>query len=473
MVSANFYLLPTRAWELGAGSLLAIYMREPLKSEKSKMICAVLGLLGMGLPILFYVETMIFPGLAALPVVLGAVLFILSGAGGNHPFAKVLEAAPVIWIGKISYSLYLWHWPAFVFCLLVFGTTALSYSIMIAVTFIGATLSYYYVETPLRHIKDKGQEKILLYVIAILSLILVAVGGYIRHNQGLGAQRFSTEYQGAFEGQFHYDADMKGCSDKPSAVRNVHHCQKGAVSEQTPKILLWGDSHGRSLLAGIVEQAKENDQSLLVRNFGGCAPMTDAIYVQRKICQSTSREMIKLVQEQKFEKVILAARWSLHYDGHEAKTHNKLFVDGHLVKRDNITEYFTEDFKKLIKIISETGAKIYIIDTVPGYIVHIPEVMLRGALPDFGRTKQLGQDLTSAHIYQKDNQGFRNLVQSLRQEYDNLYLIKHDQYLCPEGQEYCLYKNDEGKAYYRDTNHLSEFGSKMLSPIFAPIFQDK
>jgi len=266
MVSANFYLLPTRLWELGSGSLLAIYMREPLKYQKTKLICASIGLLGMVIPMFLYTEAMTFSGVAALPVVIGTGLFILAGAGGDHPFSKVLEWAPVTWIGKISYSLYLWHWPVCIFCFLAFGQSALSYGVMVIVTLMGASFSYYYVEMPLRYIQDKAKEKALLYAIAVFSIILVLVGWSVRTTNGLGEQRFSEEYQGAFEGQFNYDSDMQGCSESPAILHDLEHCKKGAETQDISKILLWGDSHGRSFLAGINQQAKVHNKSLLVRN---------------------------------------------------------------------------------------------------------------------------------------------------------------------------------------------------------------
>ena len=87
MPAANFYILPTRAWELGAGALLAIYATRPIENMNLRFLCGLLSMILMIMPIFIYDETIIFPGVTALPVVLGAVLFIWAGMkhqGQNH-----------------------------------------------------------------------------------------------------------------------------------------------------------------------------------------------------------------------------------------------------------------------------------------------------------------------------------------------------------------------------------------------------
>ncbi|MDB4470495.1 acyltransferase, partial [Akkermansiaceae bacterium] len=107
----NFYFLPTRAWELGAGSLLAF--ARPITSSKSREI---LSLTGVALVISYFFcfrEGIPFPGATALPPVIGAALFIWSGIGQTKlPIAsRLLTLRPIVGIGLISYSLYLWHYP--------------------------------------------------------------------------------------------------------------------------------------------------------------------------------------------------------------------------------------------------------------------------------------------------------------------------------------------------------------------------
>src|SRR5262249_23501485 len=105
----TFYLLPTRAWELFAGSLLSIAKLPSLRSRgvhNALSLIAIVLLIG---PIWLYPRSIAFPGLAALPPVLGAILTIWLGPSG--PASQVLSLTPVRFIGRVSYSFYLWHFP--------------------------------------------------------------------------------------------------------------------------------------------------------------------------------------------------------------------------------------------------------------------------------------------------------------------------------------------------------------------------
>ena len=115
---AAFYLLPARAWELGVGSIMAFCV--PVSRAWVRNGMAWLGLLGILCPFFFYSSQTSFPGLAALPPVAGAALLIWSGMAFEKNssasfLSRVRAVQPFVWIGLISYSLYLWHWPIFAF----------------------------------------------------------------------------------------------------------------------------------------------------------------------------------------------------------------------------------------------------------------------------------------------------------------------------------------------------------------------
>jgi peptidoglycan/LPS O-acetylase OafA/YrhL len=115
MPSASFYLLPTRIWELGMGALLALGL---VRTEAPRVLRETIGALGLVcvlVPVFLYDSTTEFPGLAALPPVLGAAALIWAGTVGPVMASRLLSLRPMVWIGLISYSLYLWHWPVMAF----------------------------------------------------------------------------------------------------------------------------------------------------------------------------------------------------------------------------------------------------------------------------------------------------------------------------------------------------------------------
>ena len=136
--SANFYLLPTRAWELGAGSLLSF--ARPINSSKLR---EVLSFIGLGLITGYYFllpEDTPFPGVSALPPVIGAGLIIWSGIGQTKlpAIGRLLALKPMVGIGLISYSLYLWHWPLFAYqkCFGYSSESQISQTILLIVSFV-------------------------------------------------------------------------------------------------------------------------------------------------------------------------------------------------------------------------------------------------------------------------------------------------------------------------------------------------
>ena len=110
----TFYLLP-RAWELLAGTLLAENVFPIPATERSRNYCSATGFALILLSALFYSKTLPFPGLAALPPCCGGLLIVAAGVTGSSFIGRMLSLRPVVFVGMISYSLYLWHAPLIVY----------------------------------------------------------------------------------------------------------------------------------------------------------------------------------------------------------------------------------------------------------------------------------------------------------------------------------------------------------------------
>ena len=111
-----FYLTFFRVWELGVGSFLALSIFSPPRHFLLREIIGVVGLLAILAPVFLYDASTPFPGLAAVPPVFGAALIIYVGTNGLGSIVnRILAHRSLVWIGLISYSLYLWHWPILAF----------------------------------------------------------------------------------------------------------------------------------------------------------------------------------------------------------------------------------------------------------------------------------------------------------------------------------------------------------------------
>ena len=112
----TFYLAQLRAWELLTGGILALkYLSCAITSKKINTVLGLIGIFMIGFPVFLYTDKTPFPGLTAIPPVLGTALVIFSSMTEKSLAGKFLGARPLVFVGVISYSLYLWHWPLIVF----------------------------------------------------------------------------------------------------------------------------------------------------------------------------------------------------------------------------------------------------------------------------------------------------------------------------------------------------------------------
>jgi peptidoglycan/LPS O-acetylase OafA/YrhL len=151
--AAAFYLLPSRAWELLLGSVLVVGVLPELHSGRMRELLAAAGLLAIAAAMLLFDTSTPFPGIAAAMPCLGAALVLYAGVGPYTTVtARVLSAAPLAFVGVISYSLYLWHWPLLAFAKYYFlsSLTATIAAVVVALSILLAYVAWRFVEQPVR-----------------------------------------------------------------------------------------------------------------------------------------------------------------------------------------------------------------------------------------------------------------------------------------------------------------------------------
>ena len=178
--TANFYLAPTRAWELLAGSIAAFILQR--RKVKANNALSLLGLAAIAFAIFAYNEKTPFPSVYTLVPVIGVVLLVLFSDKETYA-GKLLSIKFLVSIGLISYSAYLWHQPLFAFArLYTFNQVNLSVSLLlIFTTFLLAYLSWKFVESPFRKGIKFGRKKIfLLSLSGVASFTLIGVFGHFK-----------------------------------------------------------------------------------------------------------------------------------------------------------------------------------------------------------------------------------------------------------------------------------------------------
>lgn len=247
---ANFYLPFGRAWELIFGSMAAMYVaRYGLPKTRHSNLWSTLGI-GMILVSIFLFDRLTpFPSLYALPTVVGTALVILF-AHQNTVVGKVLSLKPIVFVGRISYSLYLWHFAVFALARLLINSepSHFAYAAMIVFIFPISYLSYRYVETPFRDKTKVGQTTI--FVASLCGALLVASFGYHGHkNNGF------LEYKLAQipEDKQHLLVDIQRERDSRARLWNPLLSEAGRPfdSDKKSSVLVLGDSISQDLLVAL------------------------------------------------------------------------------------------------------------------------------------------------------------------------------------------------------------------------------
>lgn len=307
--SAAFYLLPSRIWELALGGALTMvslrisrrWINEALAASGMAAILWCAWRYNMQTP---------FPGAGALPVCIGAALIILTGANGGTIVSRMLSIGPAVFVGKISYSLYLWHWPLLVFASLsLVGPPSLMQSgLAIAASFLAAIFSWRFVETPFRTRSRHWSNRAIFAGATIAIVATLGLAGVLLATNGL-ASRYTPEQQSiAHYANLDQENAYRGgtcfISDYSQSFQTSHCLPRRA---EKPLVLLIGDSYAAHLWPGLSGLGERYD--LAQANLVGCAPV---LYPGEggKLCERFFRSMLAdWVPRHRPDAVLLAGRW--------------------------------------------------------------------------------------------------------------------------------------------------------------------
>lgn len=302
--AASFYLLPTRAWEMALGGILAVgLVRLPARLQPAG---GIVGLILLAVSVVFITKQMPFPGWVALVPCLGAALVLASGT--EQPSGRILSHPLLVWIGKISYSLYLWHWPVFVYLRHYSADIELSVAdsiIGIGVSTLLAWLTYRFVEQPARQ-RTTAFRKVMLWLGAgVIAISAVAIA--LIANKGF-PQRLSDTVLAWHQQENDHGPFSKTCV-WVSLEDASDQCQ---IGRGQARAAIWGDSHAAAVLEGTADGLA---MPTLALSMNSCAPALDwhspiASVREAAACSARNRAVIDYIREHpEIETIVLAAYW--------------------------------------------------------------------------------------------------------------------------------------------------------------------
>lgn len=443
-----FYLLPTRAWELLLGSLACRLSIRWAGSGLLDHLTALAGVASIGLAAALYGPETEFPGYFALLPTVGAACLIVSGRRGASVIAKLLSLPPVVYIGRISYSLYLVHWPINIFAAyLLEEQYSWSWRAAMALLAIAAASALYHlVEMPFRRrAPGNGDGKLVAgYALGLLASVL----GFatVLRTAGL-PQRFDPEV--AKIANFVNDKpriDARCEFDPGSAAGEAGHCRIGA-SGMAPDWLIFGDSHAWAAYAAFDRWLRDRGQAAMFVFRHSCLPVDGvSIYHDHGACRSFTAAMARLLTENpQIGHVFLVSTWR--------QVDEAVIADDETVKlnRNQSRALFSRQFAATLARLQAMGKQVVIWEPVPGAKANVPKALARAAMVNGYDAREAAARIAfDRGEYERE---FAFVLSSLEENRSRIAArFSPSQVLCGAGK--CRVEI-EGKPLYIDNGHLS------------------
>ena len=471
----GFYFTPTRVWELLLGALIAL---KAFPQNKNHTINEVLCWSGLGMLIYsifgFNAETT-FPGINAAIPCFGTALLIYGNQGlGLTSAGKLLATDIMTWVGKISYSLYLWHWPAIVFAkyYLMRDLGWLDQMLIFIGATLAAFLSWKYIEQPFREKKGffKNGKRLfqILVALTLLFCLFAFFGGYYKKIGYL--RRLSKDVKAYSQSYKDTNPDRNRCHQGASeSFKESEICHIGATDQQ-PSFAVWGDSFADAMMPAVKSLAVQYNKLSIYSSSSACAP---SLGIDRKVngihlsCNNFNQIMIDTIKKNQIKHVLLISAWSI--PGYRISNGQKedpiidpVFQNIKVDKNeDESFKKFVYGIDRLLKELQPMGVKVWVVRRTP-----IPDFDVPSYL---GRYQLLGRD---PKLLEKPAQIYAEIARPSNQMWDefakkyNVGLIDPSQVLCAEK---CKLELD-GKSLYSDHTHLSKTGVMYVKDTLIPFF---
>lgn len=464
-----FFGLPYRLWEMMLGALTASISFEPGRFAREGLVAAGLCLLMVAG--IFFSATTSFPGFSALVPCVATTLLIIGGR--RSAIANVTLGNPACqFLGKISYSIYLWHWPVVVFLPYVLGDlapTEKTGAICIA-SIICGWASWRFIEQPFRfRLIAFGRPKVAFSTYLVIAGLFVSLSTIVIENQGL-PYRLSEQARLVYaargdtsrflERTCFADPDGEGLS--AANVRTDETCALGGSSDPVT-FVLWGDSHAGAIAPALDLAAKRGGLSGVFVGSAGCPPFASARLVRpdrARRCDDFNAAAEEMISRRGIRDVVLVAYWRKYLsitDGNE-----RVSMEGSLTSTSQYA-LIKDRLSVRVMALQKNGVKVWLMLDVPDFNQPVPESLARLAM--LGRPIQL--ELTKAAI--ETRQGVaQDLVQGVGKN-TGASVLDPAPWLC-DVQACKAVLN--GTVLYKDGDHLSASGARLLSGLFDPVISN-
>jgi peptidoglycan/LPS O-acetylase OafA/YrhL len=430
-----YYMLPARAGELLIGGLLAVWLSKQ-QHGPSFLVSLQLGFIGLALvfaSLCLITEEMGFPGIMALPSTLGSALIILAGHGGVHGVNRILALRPMVMIGLISYSLYLWHWPVLAFYRYLYGSldNLIGFGLF-GLMVILSIISYRFVEKPCRRLRWGFPRTMgIVFISGSLSILMVCAGMFL--TKGFGIYALDEMYRHS----------LIKLEPAPPAYKYPYICQRKRLKEEDlvrgdclinpggqAGVLLWGDSNAAHYVGVLGAIAKREGFAFRNAAHSSCPPILynveDVISTERLDDCIHSIDVVKKSLDG-YSTVVIGAAWEGYF---------------------NKNPSFARSVELTVDALLSAGKRVVILGQVPRYAALDRSCQQKALKLPFLSCSKFPDEVGRSHA--------NIFLERLTFGKENLSYFDLRPLLCPEG--HCS-PSLNGNFLYFDNSHLSMEGS--------------
>lgn len=447
-----YFLLTSRAWEMLLGGLAFLYPWS-LKNKITKITVQSLGIVLIVTSYFFMSKDTLWPGYMALIPVFGAYLIIISNYQNNF----VINNPIFSYIGKWSYSIYVWHWPLVVLGFYFTFKNWWMYGIPLSLLL--GFLSYQFIEK-INFPRYSSWKEIYKVKPFYIFLVILVCGYTIKKTDGMEfrvSEKITTILNEA-------NNDFPQRCESVFASEKFETCIIG--NKDNIKAIILGDSHADAIASSITSILNLSKDGVIYAARSGCPYILNASFNEDiSFCTKINEDRHQYLKQHKNTPIFIVNRYLERMEGENnidrANSQIIYFSDKKSTKKEKYLE-FQDNFKKSICDISP-NSPVYIVSTIPEMGINIPPLMAKQIMK-YGKFEENGISYTK---YKERSDRINNILASTAEQCRATFLDV-SKILC--NKNVCI-SEYRGRPIYRDGDHLSEYGNKLLKPIFKGIFE--
>jgi len=458
----NYYLLPTRGWELLVGVWAALYPRPACDSKRTGL--AALAFITLA-AVVWQASFEHFPSIANLAACASTALLIRTNSGTQTAIGRALSVRPLVFTGLISYSLYLWHAPVLAFASYYSVTepSGPSRALLLALIYAVSALSWRYVERPFRARSPLRAARLLLRVGVPVMALLASYGYWLWHSTGLPGRFDATVLRlAATDTQLSQRPIEPRCLNLSDLeIERGQLCSFGPTDDSAGRIVVWGDSHAQALLPAYRSLADRYHLRIYFAVKGACWPLLGseagaAGNFWHERCTHFNQLMAQGIRQLRPQRVVLNAYWRDASSAGWPQHVNQLLRPEASI---------TRGIERTLAAVGSAGASACVVLTVPGYPYPIPYARAMAEQRHLAPSSLVITREAAVNQFQDVERQLRAFAGR-----NQLLVVDAKDAMCPGDR--CVIAAPDGGSLYEDANHLSVAGSQWVSPVLARCIAD-